>query len=138
MTGHAVAFSVSRTGSVVAVACASTGAIGLDIEAIGRWHFPIQAQTNEAEVRDRLVEWTRKESILKALGLGLALDPRTVHLSRPGDPPALIGLPAEYGSPAEFFLTDVGLRSDIVGHLAVIGEETEVVAHDAAPMLLDL
>ena len=85
-----------------------------------------------------MVEWTRKESILKALGLGLALDPRTLSVSGHSDPPALIDLPAEYGTSAEFSLIEVLLRSDIVGHLAVIGEETEVVIHDAAPMFQDL
>lgn len=72
--GTGVHASVSHSGWFVAVAVAARP-VGIDIEAIaahasGEWE---------------LDEWVRVESVLKATGDGLAVDPRSVELILDGD-----------------------------------------------------
>ena len=116
-------FSVSRSGSVVAVAVTVGSPIGFDIECAG------------LEESGALVEWTRKEAVLKCIGIGLALDPRQLVVSAVNEPPAVVHLPPRYGSPAQFDLRPVHLRDDVIGHLAVFGGRLDIVVGDGAPLL---
>jgi 4'-phosphopantetheinyl transferase len=83
-----------------------------------------------------LLEWTRKEAVLKAMGIGLALDPRKVIVSEPDEPPAVRDLPSEYGLPGQFSLREIVLRPDVVGHIAIIGERPDLAIHAAAAWLV--
>jgi len=128
---NALEFSVSRTGTVVAIALTTGDEVGLDIEGI-----PALGAVDDTDVeRAILTEWTRKESVLKAIGIGLALDPGEVVVSRSHEVPAVLQLPVPFAPAAQFSLREVVLRPDIVGHVAVRGEEPDVVVHHASQLL---
>jgi len=100
--GRSIHFNISHSGSVVGIAISLTVAIGIDIEmaagsAPGSTNgcdvlsitkaFLSQSEIEhvnsfEAEERCRIAlrYWTIKESCLKALGVGLSLDPRSIEL----------------------------------------------------------
>ncbi|MEV4120203.1 4'-phosphopantetheinyl transferase superfamily protein [Micromonospora sp. NPDC049645] len=94
-----VAVSVSRTAGLVVVAARRAGAVGVDVERVRqlpalalarRWFPPAELawladRPEAARVVDFLRLWTAKESVGKALGLGL----RDGGLRRPMPPPGL-------------------------------------------------
>ncbi len=100
-SGKRLDVSLSRAGSSVAVALSFSGPVGIDIEsvdAVVRAGFddvafnPVElAALAELSVVDagraRTAIWTGKEAALKAIGVGLRADPRTltVRLPRPGE-----------------------------------------------------
>ncbi|TFC12429.1 4'-phosphopantetheinyl transferase superfamily protein [Cryobacterium algoritolerans] len=100
-SGNRLDVSLSRAGSSVAVALSFSGPVGIDIEsvdAVVRAGFddvafnPVElAALAELSVVDagraRTAIWTGKEAALKAIGVGLRADPRTltVRLPRPGE-----------------------------------------------------
>jgi phosphopantetheinyl transferase len=116
-------FSASRSGSVVAVAVTVGRMIGLDIEC---------AKPEEAGA---LVEWTRKEAVLKCIGVGLALDPRQLIVSAVNESPAIVCLPPPYGLPDQFDLRPICVRDDVIGHLAVFEGQLDIVLGNGASLL---
>ncbi|MBG6058826.1 4'-phosphopantetheinyl transferase [Cryobacterium sp. MP_M5] len=100
-TGRRLDVSLSRAGATVGVALSFAGPVGIDIEsvdAVGRAGFddvafnPVElAALAELPAGDaaraRAEIWTGKEAALKAVGVGLREDPRTltVRLPRPGE-----------------------------------------------------
>lgn len=107
--------SITRGTGVVAVAVSTVGPVGIDLERRRDELWPgfddVALSTDEhvASAEDRLRAWVRKEAVLKASGLGLALDPRRVVL-RGGQ---VVDAPAEV--PA-CDLHDV----DLAGHLGAV------------------
>lgn len=100
-TGRRLDVSLSRAGATLAVALSFAGPVGIDIEsveAVGRAGFDDVA-FNPVELaalaelpaghagRARTEIWTGKEAALKAVGVGLRVDPRTltVRLPQPGE-----------------------------------------------------
>ena len=99
--GRRLDVSLSRAGATVAVALSFAGPVGIDIEsvaAVGRAGFddvafsPVElAALSELPAghadRTRAETWTAKEAALKAVGVGLRVDPRvlTVRLPRSGE-----------------------------------------------------
>jgi len=99
--GRRLEVSLSRAGSVVAVALGFAGPVGIDIEsvdAVSRAGFddvafnPVELAALEGlaghdAAAARAALWTGKEAALKAIGVGLRVDPRTltVSLPRPGE-----------------------------------------------------
>jgi 4'-phosphopantetheinyl transferase len=92
-----LAFNGSSRGGVVLLAVARGTAVGVDVEHVGgawadpeeiarlvpRVATPAEERRFQALAADARVEafarlWTRKEALLKALGTGLALPPRSV------------------------------------------------------------
>jgi 4'-phosphopantetheinyl transferase len=134
-------FSVSQTGNVVAIALSTHCEIGLDIEGVSGDVAPLTEQTTPArpmsrsDERSMVTVWTRKESVLKAIGVGLATNLQRVVVSAPHRRPAVRSLPPEFGPPGQFAVRAVHLRPDIIGHVAGIGRVPHVVVHDAAPLL---
>ncbi|TFD82537.1 4'-phosphopantetheinyl transferase family protein [Cryobacterium fucosi] len=96
--GRRLDVSLSRAGSRVAVALSFAGPVGIDIEsvdAVARAGFDDVA-FNQVELaalaevpaegadRARATIWTGKEAALKAIGVGLRVDPRALTVSLPG------------------------------------------------------
>lgn len=102
-----IAFNISHSSGRVACAFLRSDDIGVDVERLERTMAPdpeslvhrvcspaetaaIIGPDGHADPRAFIRTWTRKEAVLKALGDGLALDPRTVavtalHGGRPVD-----------------------------------------------------
>lgn len=99
--------SVSHSGGFVAVAVAARP-VGIDIEALaahtaGEWE---------------LDEWVRVESVLKATGDGLAVDPRSVELMLDGDHRRVTA----YGEGAlDAVIVDLPTVAGAVGAVTVLG-----------------
>lgn len=85
------ATSRTATRSLVGVAMSRTNGIGLDVEAVSPGAEDVELQSRALHPRELLGErpippdvfcalWARKEAALKALGLGLAIDPRDVYV----------------------------------------------------------
>ena len=109
-----VEFNLSHAGSTLVLAVARAP-VGVDVERLDRDAEPdvtrlACAEDERAELaglppadrpRGFLACWTRKEALLKALGHGLAVDPKSVSVTfLDGVEPRVRRLPAEFG-PAE-------------------------------------
>jgi len=64
--------------------------------------------------------WTRKESFVKAVGLGLKLDVAQV-VAAPSGVSRFLSLPSEYGEPGDWSLTDLELAIGLSGALTIPG-----------------
>ena len=114
--------SLSRAGEIMLVAITDQGPVGVDIErldalrfagfddaALHRWEI---APTIEA----RAATWVRKESLLKATGDALHVDPRLIRLSDPDLSPQLIEWSAPNPPEVAVWMQDLEIR----GHAACI------------------
>jgi len=74
-------------GQAIAIVC-TEGAVGVDLEAIevrspafvSEWFSDSEQQLVGTDPQRQTLAWSAKEAILKALGQGMALNPREVHL----------------------------------------------------------
>jgi len=88
--------SLGRADDVVVVAVSDAGPLGVDIEAIDAARFSGFADValHPAELDPtgghRAIVWTRKESLLKATGDGLHVDPRSIRVSDADQPARLL------------------------------------------------
>ncbi|HSK26440.1 MAG TPA: 4'-phosphopantetheinyl transferase superfamily protein [Jiangellales bacterium] len=135
--------------------------VGVDVERVSaQGELPATLSrevlaTAELTAYDRLDEheraraiavwWTRKESVLKATGDGLAVPPALVEVTPPWCPPALVGaLPAAghlrrrawSSVPPAIALHELDAGTDHVGCVAVLGVQTVRVSEREAPTLL--
>lgn len=134
--------SLSRTGDTVLVAVSACGPVGVDIEPLDAPRFAgfDEVALHEREVAPtieaRAVTWVRKESLLKAAGVGLDVDPRLVRLSDPDTPPRLLEWPAPGKPQGTAWMRDV----DVEGHAACVtvlcDEPPGVTVRQAAPEAL--
>lgn len=87
-----MAVSVSRTrdGDTALVACAEHPGLGVDVEACGAANFAgfanvaLHPKERCLSAVERTQLWVRKEALLKAHGIGLERDPRTIQLAANG------------------------------------------------------
>ena len=97
--------SLSRTPGHVVAAASTAGPVGVDVERVTDHLFDgfddvaLSASESAAlapgDVRARLRAWVRKEAALKALGLGLRVDPTTFVTPAPGIPTDIVaGMPS--------------------------------------------
>ena len=133
-SGRRVALSLARAAGAVAAAAALDAAVGIDLETVDAAGFdgfaavalhPDEPQPRDARAASRL--WVRKEAVLKALGQGLRIDPRTLLLSagnqtadQPGDQPRVLAWP-DPRPPSVLDLRDLDAPAGYVAALAVIG-----------------
>jgi 4'-phosphopantetheinyl transferase len=109
-------FSVTHSGAVIGVAVSSDGAVGLDVEdadasvdvdgaartALSGTELAALHALPPAERRRAFLRvWTRKEAVLKALGVGLRMPLRGLEVSPPTAPPAVLAWPPPPAVPAD-------------------------------------
>ena len=99
---HGLHLSLSRSGSVVALALSRSGPVGVDVDQVGGTQFSgYEDVALHADERDQTASgfadattWVRKEAALKALGVGLRVDPTTFAAPpRRGRPRMVPGMP---------------------------------------------
>ena len=128
-----IKFNMAHSGNQMAVAVGMDDRIGIDIEVWAN-HIDFNSVVNlcfsEAErcfltklPASEKIEffyrlWTRKESFVKAIGLGLGLDVSQVVSSLTGDA-QFLSVPDEYGSVEDWKLVDLNLGSGISAALTV-------------------
>jgi 4'-phosphopantetheinyl transferase len=134
--------SLSRAGALVVVAVTDAGPVGVDVEPDGAASFagfddvalhPREHVTSDA---DRTRTWVRKESLLKATGHGLGVDPREVRLGPPGHPPELLEWPTARwpALPGPVWMYDLELGPGHVGAVTVLSAaRPELRVRTAAP-----
>ena len=167
LIGPAVPFSLAHAGDRVVVAVVGEPAaqleVGVDVEqVVGPADVPAMLTRDvltpaELAAYERLGEherghalavwWTRKESVLKATGDGLAVPPAGVEVTPPWSPPALVRpVPRPASSrgrrranvpvPAAVALHELDAGADHVGCLAMLGVQTVWVSERDAGLLL--
>ncbi|MEH0544428.1 4'-phosphopantetheinyl transferase superfamily protein [Streptomyces sp. B21-105] len=136
-------FSVTHSGALVGVAVSPDGAVGLDVEDVdvpldvdaaartalsgselAALHALPPAERHPAFLR----VWTRKEAVLKALGVGLRLPLRGLEVSPPEAPPALLAWPLAPPAHPAPHLTDLRLSDLRLADLLVDGVHPATVA----------
>ncbi|MFF3202476.1 4'-phosphopantetheinyl transferase family protein [Streptomyces sp. NPDC002962] len=108
-----VTFSVTHSGALVGVAVCRGGEVGLDVEeshGVMDVDSAARVALSDAELAalyarpaaERqpafLRTWTRKEAVLKALGVGLGVPPRELEVSGPEQPPSVLAWPARFAT----------------------------------------
>ena len=129
--------SLSRAAGVVVVALSRDRPVGIDIELAGAAGRPgptevlLHDRERAATAEERTTVWVRKESLLKATGDGLHVDPTLIRLTAPDRRPRILEWPG--GEAPAAWMQDL----DIDGYAAcvtVLGDEpAEVSLRRAAP-----
>jgi 4'-phosphopantetheinyl transferase len=136
--------SVSHCIGLVLVAIGWHCRVGVDVEPVTdrgllrlRYHALADAELAELESHDRarqtqvfLGYWTRKEALLKAAGLGLAVEPRLIELPPAGGSPHPLVVPDALGRSSDWWIADLVLH----GYVAAVAADVE----DARVRLLQL
>jgi 4'-phosphopantetheinyl transferase len=128
--------SVSHAGDLTLVAIGVRCRVGVDVEPISkrglerlRYHALTGAELLELEGHDPecqtevlLGYWTRKEALLKAVGVGLAVEPRLIDLAPNGVAPHPISVPAALGRPCDWSIAGL----DLDGYIAAVAADVQV------------
>jgi 4'-phosphopantetheinyl transferase len=126
-------FNVSHGGGLSLVAIARSRAVGVDIELLrsvpAQWALTRAALTVREQqalpvgTRERsyafLRVWVRKEAILKAAGVGLAVEPSLLELTGT----RIVSVPPALGRAGSWALTDISLA----GHVGAVATEGSTV-----------
>jgi phosphopantetheinyl transferase len=116
-----LALSISHTRGVTVVAFARGVDLGVDVERIDRaviewalWRHvltPLEMQrlpsSRDARTVALLQSWVSREAVLKAAGVGLAVDPRDIELTPEG---RIVALAPSLGVPSDWVLTRIALE----------------------------
>lgn len=118
---------MARAPGIVVVAVSIDAPVGVDVELVGQaWpdgstDVLLHPQERAGDATELTTTWVRKESLLKAAGQGLLVEPALLRLADPRDPPRLIEWP---GGPEDA----TAMRDlEIDGYsacVAVVGDET--------------
>lgn len=118
--------SISHSGDWVAVAAARGARVGVDVEADpADWHELAAAACTPHEraaihgAHEFALTWVRKEAALKALGVGLRIDPASVEVTPAGTPAGLIAIVGAEVPAA--VLADLEVGPTHAGAVAVLG-----------------
>lgn len=130
LRGHTVpSVSISRAGPVTVVALSGAGDVGVDVEPAGAAGSPgfgavaLHPLEAAAGPHERTLTWVRKESLLKATGHGLAVDPACIRLTPPSEPPALLAWDAPDAPQLPVWMHDLDTAA---GHVATVSVRAAV------------
>jgi 4'-phosphopantetheinyl transferase len=130
LCGLVINVSIAHSGSVVLCAVAQDAALGLDVEQIlpvrelaslqdRLFSQPERTHINAGGADCRLFRfyelWTFKEALLKAVGLGLSVDPQRIEVDCTGGVPVVRTLPPVLGDPSDWALQRLAVRPGYVG-----------------------
>jgi 4'-phosphopantetheinyl transferase len=142
-------FSVSHSGSAVAVAVAWGQPVGVDVEGIGALRpaeldrvllatlapeerLQVLRQPVDRRILALTTYWTRKEAVLKATGQGLTAPMDELVVSPPTSPPRVLRWNGSSGRPGDMALHSLHPPPGFVASLAVVGgASTRVAERDA-------
>lgn len=149
LTTGRLSFNLSHSGGAAAVALARGVEVGVDLESparprsvarLARRYFCVsEAQALAALAPDEreaafLRLWTAKESVLKALGRGLAFGLDRLEFDLTSAVPVLRRIAAEGGDVTLWHVATLPLASPRVGHVAWHGEPRQLrFFHGCAP-----
>lgn len=135
--GTPLRLSVTHSGGLVGVALSDSAEVGLDVEdVVGRsllaWRRISRRLSETDDVRDDSEQeassiarrWVRAESVLKAVGVGLAVRPRAIKIS--GDHCASVSSWPWTTSPQTAELIDLGDARPYVAALTMLNEPVDV------------
>jgi 4'-phosphopantetheinyl transferase len=118
--------SISYAEGLTVVALTEAGPVGVDVERYDAASFTgfegVAAHEKEAmhNTRTRTITWIRKESLLKATGRGLTVDPRLILLTEPHEPPGLVEWAAPDPPLGSVWMMDVEITSAHVAAVTVL------------------
>jgi 4'-phosphopantetheinyl transferase len=101
--------SLSRSGQLAALAVSDAGPVGIDVEAL-------DSPSGAPDV----ATWVRKESVVKATGHGLMIDPDLIEVTPPDSAPALLAWPGEMPLDAPAWMFDVDCPAGYVAAATVL------------------
>lgn len=143
LEGSSLNFSLSHSGGVIGLAV-SLLAVGLDVEQV-TYHTNLgemaefmlsrgELMTKEySTARDYFIAWTRKEAVVKALGVGFQIAPNTIVVSSPRETPKLLEWPLTI-PPETLRLFNVDVEPGYVSSLATIGSCRSLNYYDGSPL----
>lgn len=141
VVGHDVHVSIAHSGGFVGVALCGSAPVGLDVEEVGRRPYEdlvddVCAPSERPSVTgpaDFYAYWTRKESVLKALGVGLEEPMTSLLVTPPGAPPAVVSY---RDAPLVATMADVGPADGYAGAVTVLSAgPVAVESADGTPLL---
>lgn len=115
--------SISYTSDLTVVALTAAGPVGIDVERSDSVSSGIDSVLG-ATARNRharTTTWVRTESLLKATGHGLTLDPRRIRITNPDEPPRLLSWPSSEPEPPDPWMADLAIGTDHVAAISVLG-----------------
>jgi 4'-phosphopantetheinyl transferase len=116
--------SLARADGMTMVAVTQAGPVGVDVERVDAASFDrfgdvaLHPREQPASGVDPTITWVRKESVLKAHGLGVGVDPRHIWLTSPGSPPELVAWEASDPPSKHVWIFDVHLPGN--GYVAAV------------------
>lgn len=112
---HPAHVSLARAGRLSVVVLTDAGPVGVDVEPAGAADFPgfdDVARHPDEHGTDATISWVRTEALLKAYGLGLAVDPRDVSIDAGGS----VRWNSPHEAPGPAWLRDL----EVPGHVAAV------------------
>ena len=136
---HPPFVSLSRAGALVAVAVSGCGPVGVDVERLDATSFAgfnevvLHEREVASTVEARALTWVRKESLLKATGRGLSIDPRLIRLSCADEPPRLLDWLAPDPPARSVWMQDLELDGYAACLTVLSDEAPQVSVRQAVP-----
>jgi 4'-phosphopantetheinyl transferase len=142
VVGHGLEVSVSHSGAIVVIAATRAGRVGVDVERVRPLDHALLSEEicrpgaahPDLEPVSFYKLWTRKESILKATGVGLGLAMAEVDVTAPEDAPRLLSYAGDTSIACE--MADIRPSAGYVGAVTVLCASPVAFRHWRAEWLL--